>query len=74
MHDSNINILNELAIVSNFNGELTFFFFFLQRMFYSLGLKMSELSHCVRKKRIELQGLMRVKAIKEIVEPQVSQI
>lgn len=43
-------------------------------MFYSLGLKMSELSHCVRKKRIELQGLMRVKAIKEIVEPQVSQI
>ncbi|CAN6844984.1 unnamed protein product [Brassica oleracea] len=42
-----------------------------ERMFYSLGLKMSELSHCVRKKRIELQGLMRVKAIKEIVEPQM---
>ncbi|KAG5392320.1 hypothetical protein IGI04_022283 [Brassica rapa subsp. trilocularis] len=40
-------------------------------MFYSLGLKMSELSHCVRKKRIELQGLMRVKARKEIVEPQM---
>ncbi|CDY23422.1 BnaC04g49500D [Brassica napus] len=42
-----------------------------ERMFYSLGLKMSELSHCVPKKRIELQGLMRVKAIKEIVEPQM---
>lgn len=43
-------------------------------MFYSLGLKMSELSHCVHKKRIELQGLVRVKAIKKIVEPQVNQI
>ncbi|KAF2566283.1 hypothetical protein F2Q68_00028388 [Brassica cretica] len=42
-----------------------------ERMFYSLGLKMSELSRCVHKKRIELQGLMRVKAIKEIVEPQM---
>ncbi|KAF3559581.1 hypothetical protein F2Q69_00017993 [Brassica cretica] len=42
-----------------------------ERMFCSLGLKMSELSHCVRKKRIELQGLMRVKAVKEIVEPQM---
>ncbi|WZY91042.1 hypothetical protein YC2023_047777 [Brassica napus] len=41
-----------------------------ERMFYSLGLKMSELSHCVHKKRIELQGLVRVKAIKKIVEPQ----
>ncbi|KAJ0259234.1 Protein ENDOSPERM DEFECTIVE 1 [Hirschfeldia incana] len=42
-----------------------------ERMFCSLGLKMSELSDSVHKKRIELQGLMRVKALKEIVEPQM---
>ncbi|CAH8384912.1 unnamed protein product [Eruca vesicaria subsp. sativa] len=42
-----------------------------ERMFCSLGWKMSELSDSVHKKRIELQGLMRVKALKEILEPQL---
>ncbi|KAG2309615.1 hypothetical protein Bca52824_029363 [Brassica carinata] len=42
-----------------------------ERMFCSLGLKMSELSDSVHKKRTELQGLMRVKALEEIVEPQM---
>jgi len=41
-------------------------------MFYSLGLKMSELSDSVQRKRIELQHLQRVKAVTEIVESQVS--
>lgn len=41
-------------------------------MFYSLGLKMSELSDSVQRKRIELQHLRRVKAVTEIVESQVS--
>lgn len=60
----------EPAIVSISNGE----FVFLQRMFYSLGFKMSELSDSVQKKRTELQRLLRVKAVKEIVESQVSRI
>ncbi|KAF8101277.1 hypothetical protein N665_0208s0061 [Sinapis alba] len=42
-----------------------------ERMFYSLGLKMSELSDSVHEKRIELQRLLRVKAVKEIVESQI---
>ncbi|CAH2058061.1 unnamed protein product, partial [Thlaspi arvense] len=42
-----------------------------ERMFYSLGLKMSELSDSVQRKRIELQRLLRVKAVKEIVESQI---
>lgn len=41
-----------------------------ERMFYSLGLKMSELSDSVERKRIELQHLRRVKAVTEIVESQ----
>ncbi|CAH8265910.1 unnamed protein product [Arabidopsis lyrata] len=41
-----------------------------ERMFYSLGLKMSELSDSVQRKRIELQHLRRVKAVTEIVESQ----
>lgn len=45
---------------------------FLQRMLYSLGVKMSELSDSVQKKRIELQRLRRVKAVTDIVESQVS--
>ncbi|KAJ4892282.1 Protein ENDOSPERM DEFECTIVE 1 [Raphanus sativus] len=42
-----------------------------ERMFYSLGLKMSELSDSVQEKRIELQRLLRVKAVQEIVESQI---
>ncbi|KAJ0239843.1 Protein ENDOSPERM DEFECTIVE 1 [Hirschfeldia incana] len=42
-----------------------------ERMFYSLGLKMPELSNSVQNKRIELQILLRVKAVKEIVESQI---
>ncbi|CAA7050565.1 unnamed protein product [Microthlaspi erraticum] len=42
-----------------------------ERMFYSLGLKMSELSDSVQKKRTELQRLLRVKAVKEIAESQI---
>ncbi|KAL1191397.1 Protein ENDOSPERM DEFECTIVE 1 [Cardamine amara subsp. amara] len=41
-----------------------------ERMFYSLGLKMSELSESVQRKRIELQKLRRIKAVTEIVESQ----
>lgn len=41
-------------------------------MFYSLGLKMSELSDSVQRKRIELHHLRRVKAVTEIIESQVS--
>lgn len=65
-----LRIMSELAEVFISNGELTF----LQRMFYSLGLKMSELSDSVQKKRLELQRLLRAKVVKEIVESQVSQI
>lgn len=43
-------------------------------MLYSLGVKMSDLSDSVQKKRIELQRLRRVKAVTDIVESQVSQI
>lgn len=43
-------------------------------MFHSLGLKMSELSESVKEKRIELERLLRVKAVKEIVESQVSSL
>ncbi|WZY82359.1 hypothetical protein YC2023_028743 [Brassica napus] len=39
--------------------------------FYSLGLKMSELSDSVHKKRLELQKLLRAKVVKEIVESQI---
>ncbi|KAF8113879.1 hypothetical protein N665_0045s0117 [Sinapis alba] len=42
-----------------------------ERMFYSIGLKMSKLSDSVQKKRIELQRLLRVKVVKEIVESQI---
>lgn len=63
-----LRIMSELAEVFISNGELTF----LQRMFYSLGLKMSELSDSVQKKRLELQRLLRAKVVKEIVESQVS--
>ncbi|CAH8383689.1 unnamed protein product [Eruca vesicaria subsp. sativa] len=42
-----------------------------EKMFYSIGLKMSEISVSVQKKRIELQRLLRVKALKEIVESQI---
>lgn len=49
-------------------------FFLLQMMFHSLGLKMSELSDSVKEKRIELERLLRVKAVKEIVESQVSSL
>ncbi|KAJ0258513.1 Protein ENDOSPERM DEFECTIVE 1 [Hirschfeldia incana] len=42
-----------------------------ERMFYSLGLNMSELSDSVQEKRIELERLLRVKAVKEIVESQI---
>ncbi|KAG2295982.1 hypothetical protein Bca52824_042651 [Brassica carinata] len=42
-----------------------------ERMFYSLGLKMSELSDSVQKKRLELQRLLRAKVVKEIVESQI---
>ncbi|KAJ4906486.1 Protein ENDOSPERM DEFECTIVE 1 [Raphanus sativus] len=42
-----------------------------ERLFYSHGLKMSELSVSVQKKRIELQRLLRVKAVKDIVESQI---
>lgn len=63
-----LRIMSELAQVFIFNCELTF----LQRLFYSHGLKMSELSVSVQKKRIELQRLLRVKAVKDIVESQVS--
>lgn len=59
-----------MVYVSVVDGE----FLFLQRMFYSLGLKMSELSDSVQEKRIELQRLLRVKAVQEIVESQVSSL
>ncbi|KAF3582132.1 hypothetical protein DY000_02028663 [Brassica cretica] len=42
-----------------------------EMMFHSLGLKMSELSESVQEKRIELERLLRVKAVKEIVESQI---
>ncbi|KAG2332145.1 hypothetical protein Bca52824_003325 [Brassica carinata] len=42
-----------------------------ERMFYSIGLKMSELSDSVQKKRIELQRLLRVKTLMEIMESQI---
>ena len=54
--------------------SLTLSSFFLQMMFHSLGLKMSELSDSVKEKRIELERLLRVKAVKEIVESQVSSL
>ncbi|KFK37234.1 hypothetical protein AALP_AA4G231300 [Arabis alpina] len=42
-----------------------------ERMLYSLGVKMAELSDSVQKKRIELQCLRRVKAVTDIVESQI---
>lgn len=42
----NINILNELAIVSNFNGELTFFFFFAENVLFTWFENVRALSLC----------------------------
>ncbi|VVB03323.1 unnamed protein product [Arabis nemorensis] len=42
-----------------------------ERMLYTLGVKMSELSDSVQKKRVELQRLRRVKAVTDIVESQI---
>lgn len=67
MHRSECGLCMSLSLT---DGE----FLFLQRMFYSLGLKMSELSDSVQEKRIELQRLLRVKAVKEVVESQVSSL
>lgn len=67
MHRSECGLCMSLSLT---DGE----FLFLQRMFYSLGLKMSELSDSVQEKRIELQRLLRVKAVQEIVESQVSSL
>ncbi|CAN8284545.1 unnamed protein product [Cochlearia groenlandica] len=42
-----------------------------ERMFYTLGLKISEMSESVQKKRLELQALLRHKAVTEIVNSQI---